>query len=70
MPADQAGVMEAFKDGRLQLLVATTVFEVGVDVPIASLMIIENPELLGLAQLHQLLGRVGRGSAARQCVLL
>ncbi|MGP9663641.1 ATP-dependent DNA helicase RecG [Halomonas citrativorans] len=68
--SEKADVMAAFKEGELDLLVATTVIEVGVDVPNASLMIIENPERLGLSQLHQLRGRVGRGSTESFCVLL
>lgn len=69
-PKEKQSVMDAFKAGELAVLVATTVIEVGVDVPNASLMVIENSERLGLAQLHQLRGRVGRGAVASNCVLL
>lgn len=69
-PEQKDQVMTHFKSGDVDLLVATTVIEVGVDVPNASLMIIENPERLGLSQLHQLRGRVGRGETASTCVLL
>lgn len=69
-PAEKQAVMSAFSAGELQLLVATTVIEVGVDVPNASLMVIEHAERMGLSQLHQLRGRVGRGAAKSLCILL
>lgn len=69
-PTEKTRTMELFKQGDMDLLIATTVIEVGVDVANASLMIIENPERLGLAQLHQLRGRVGRGATQSHCVLL
>jgi ATP-dependent DNA helicase RecG len=71
MPADaKDAVMRAFRDGAVHILVATTVIEVGIDVPNASVMLIEHAERFGLAQLHQLRGRVGRGAAASHCILL
>ena len=71
LPAEQkTAVMQAFAEGRIDVLVATTVIEVGVDVANATLMVIEHAERFGLAQLHQLRGRVGRGAKESQCILL
>ncbi len=69
-PAEKAAIMAAFKVGEVQLLVATTVIEVGVDIANASMMVIDHAERMGLAQLHQLRGRVGRGAAQSLCILL
>jgi ATP-dependent DNA helicase RecG len=68
--AERDAVMREFRDGKIQVLVATTVIEVGIDVPNATVMVIEHPERFGLSQLHQLRGRVGRGGDESFCILL
>jgi ATP-dependent DNA helicase RecG len=68
-PAEKDSVMEEFRSGQRDILIATTVVEVGVDVPNATVMLVENAERFGLAQLHQLRGRIGRGAHASHCVL-
>jgi ATP-dependent DNA helicase RecG len=71
IPADERdATMRAFRDGQIDVLVATTVIEVGIDVPNATVMVIEHPERFGLSQLHQLRGRVGRGAEQSYCILL
>ncbi|HLB54603.1 MAG TPA: helicase-related protein, partial [Gemmatimonadales bacterium] len=69
-PEERDRVMEAFRAGQVQVLVATTVIEVGIDVPNATVMVVEHPERFGLAQLHQLRGRIGRGAAESHCILI
>ena len=69
-PDERDAVMRRFRDGTVQVLVATTVIEVGIDVPNATIMVIEHPERFGLAQLHQLRGRVGRGDEESYCILM
>src|SRR6202023_3764791 len=71
VPADEREtIMRAFRDGMIDVLVSTTVIEVGIDVPNATVMLVEHPERFGLSQLHQLRGRVGRGAEESYCILL